>query len=229
MKKCVGVILVIVILLSISTWCEKVPYEDFKTTEKISETIIVVPTSYLLNEVSTDDYIKNDKIEQDIKNTNDDFVLLKKNNKTTHSKFVVTSVDNEEKNKPTKKPQVVKTVKKSNSNNYSDDDFYVLSHAIYGESSGQSWDFQVAVGSVILNRVKSNKYPNTIRKVVFQKGQYACTWDGNYNKKPDEQTKKVTRYLLKYGSQLPSYVCFQAEFKQGRGVYKKMGNTYFCY
>ena len=42
MKKCVGVILVIVILLSISTWCEKVPYEDFKTTEKISETIIVV-------------------------------------------------------------------------------------------------------------------------------------------------------------------------------------------
>ena len=95
MKKCVGVILVIVILLSISTWCEKVPYEDFKTTEKISETITVVPTSYLLNEVSTDDYIKNDKIEQDIKNTNDDFVLLKKNNKTTHSKFVVTSVDNE--------------------------------------------------------------------------------------------------------------------------------------
>ena len=114
MKKCVGVILVIVILLSISTWCEKVPYEDFKTTEKISETITVVPTSYLLNEVSTDDYIKNDKIEQDIKNTNDDFVLLKKNNKTTHSKFVVTSVDNEKENKPTKKPQVVKTVKKSN-------------------------------------------------------------------------------------------------------------------
>ena len=37
MKKCVGVILVIVILLSISTWCEKVPYEDFKTTNKMLE------------------------------------------------------------------------------------------------------------------------------------------------------------------------------------------------
>ena len=228
MKKCVGVILVIVILLSISTWCEKVPYEDFKTTEKISETIIVVPTSYLLNEVSTDDYIKNDKIEQDIKNTNDDFVLLKKNNKTTHSKFVVTSVDNEE-NKPTKKPQVVKTVKKSNSNNYSDDDFYVLSHAIYGESSGQSWDFQVAVGSVILNRVKSNKYPNTIRKVVFQKGQYACTWDGNFEKEPDARAWRNASIVLVNGSLLPDNLVYQADFKQGSGVHCQISDMYFCY
>lgn len=125
--------------------------------------------------------------------------------------------------KPTSKPKV-KTTK-----SYSDEDLTILTRVIYGESSGQSWDFQVAVGSVVLNRVKSNKFPNTIKEVVFQRGQYACTWDGNYNKTPNEQAKKVARYLLENGSQLPSYVLFQAEFKQSKGVYKKMGNTYFCY
>ena len=42
MKKCVGVILVIVILLSISTWCEKVPYEDFKTISGLTEELDVL-------------------------------------------------------------------------------------------------------------------------------------------------------------------------------------------
>ena len=71
-----------------------------------------------------------------------------------------------------------KTVKKSNSNNYSDDDFYVLSHAIYGESSGQSWDFQVAVGSVILNRVKDSRFPNSISGVIYQSGAFDYGFNG---------------------------------------------------
>lgn len=120
-----------------------------------------------------------------------------------------------------------KATKKTHS--YTQQDLYILTHIIHGESSGQSWNFQVAVGSVVLNRVKSNKFPNTIKGVVFQKGQYASTWDGNYNKTPSNQSKRVAKYLLENGSQLPSHIIFQAEFKQGRGVYKKMGNTYFCY
>jgi spore germination cell wall hydrolase CwlJ-like protein len=127
----------------------------------------------------------------------------------------------------TKKRVIRKTTNRRHS--YTQDDLNVLTRIIHGEASGQSWNFQVAVGSVVLNRVKSKKFPNTIRGVVFQKGQYAATWDGNYNKTPSEQSKRVAKYLLENGSQLPSYVIFQAEFKQGKGVYKKMGNTYFCY
>jgi spore germination cell wall hydrolase CwlJ-like protein len=127
----------------------------------------------------------------------------------------------------TKKRAIRKTTNRKHS--YTQDDLNVLTRIIHGEASGQSWNFQVAVGSVVLNRVKSKKFPNTIRGVVFQKGQYAATWDGNYNKTPSEQSKRVAKYLLENGSQLPSYVIFQAEFKQGKGVYKKMGNTYFCY
>ena len=145
------------------------------------------------------------------------------NNKKVNKKVTQKKV----KNKPKKVVKKKTTTKKTKK--YSQKDLYILSHIIYAEAGGQSWDFQVAVGSVVLNRVKSKKFPNTIRGVVFQKGQYASTWDGNYNKTPSKQSIKVAKYLLKNGSQLPRYVYFQAEFLQSDRVYKKMGNTYFCY
>ena len=145
------------------------------------------------------------------------------NNKKVNKKVTHKKVKNKPK-KVVKKKTTTKKIKK-----YSQQDLYILSHIIYAEAGGQSWDFQVAVGSVVLNRVKSKKFPNTIRGVVFQKGQYASTWDGNYNKTPSKQSIKVAKYLLKNGSQLPKYVYFQAEFLQSDRVYKKMGNTYFCY
>ena len=145
------------------------------------------------------------------------------NNKKVNKKVTQKKV----KNKPKKVAKKKTTTKKTKK--YSQQDLYILSHIIYAEAGGQSWDFQVAVGSVVLNRVKSKKFPNTIRGVVFQKGQYASTWDGNYNKTPSKQSIKVAKYLLKNGSQLPKYVYFQAEFLQSDRVYKKMGNTYFCY
>ena len=112
---------------------------------------------------------------------------------------------------------------------YTDEDVYILSHVIYGEAGGYSREIQIGVGSVVLNRVKSKRYPNTIKDVVFQKGQYACTWDGNYNREPDKQAVDVAIYLLENGSQFPEYILYQSEFLQGDRVYKQIGNTYFCY
>lgn len=112
---------------------------------------------------------------------------------------------------------------------YTEDELYILSHTIYGEASGCSYEHKLYVGSVILNRVNSKHYPNSIEDVVFQQGQYACTWDGNYDKTPDKETIEIAEYLLSNGSQIPDNVVYQAEFYQGSGVWKQSGNTYFCY
>lgn len=112
---------------------------------------------------------------------------------------------------------------------YTEDELYILSHTIYGEASGCSYEHKLYVGSVILNRVNSKHYPNSIEDVVFQRGQYACTWDGNYDKTPDKETIEIAEYLLSNGSQIPDNVVYQAEFYQGSGVWKQSGNTYFCY
>lgn len=112
---------------------------------------------------------------------------------------------------------------------YSEDDLYVLSHCMYGEAGGGSEKLLSHVGSVVLNRVKHNSFSNTIQGVVFQKGQYACTWDGNYNKTPDATTIRIAKNLLINGSVLPANVVYQAGFRQGSGTYAVIDGVYFCY
>lgn len=113
---------------------------------------------------------------------------------------------------------------------YDEDDLYILSHLIYGEAGGESNECQLAVGSVVLNRVKSKSFPytNTIASVVFADGQYACTQDGNYDKEPDARAISNARYLLEHGSQLPDGVVYQAQFVQGE-IYAVIDGEYFCY
>jgi hypothetical protein len=112
---------------------------------------------------------------------------------------------------------------------YSMEDYAVMVQLLTGECQNQGWDCQVAVGSVALNRVAHEKYPDTLYEVLHQRGQYACIKDGNAYREPTELTLEVADYLLRNGSQLPSTVIYQAQFKQGSGVYTKIGNQIFCY
>lgn len=112
---------------------------------------------------------------------------------------------------------------------YSDEDLYLLSHVIAGEANYCDYSMKLYVGSVVLNRVKSPLFPNTLKGVIFQKGQYQCTWDGHYYIEPTDETKEIAKKLLTEGSALPENVIFQAEFKQGKGVYIKHKNMYFCW
>ena len=105
----------------------------------------------------------------------------------------------------------------------------MLSHLIMGEAGGESDTCQLYVGSVVLNRMKHKNFPNTMKEVIFQKGQYACTWDGNYNKTPTDKCIQNAKKLLEYGSVLPDNVIWQAGFKQGKGVYTVVDGAYFCY
>ena len=58
----------------------------------------------------------------------------------------------------------------SNNSSYTNSDLYLLAKCIYAEARGESYTGQVAVGAVILNRVASSAFPNTIAGVIYQKG-----------------------------------------------------------
>lgn len=110
-----------------------------------------------------------------------------------------------------------------------EEDLYILSHLICGEAEGCWRPMKLSVGSVVLNRVSDDRFPDTIAEVVFQEGQYACTWDGNYYKEPSQETINIAAELLEYGSVIDESVVWQAEFPQGYGIYDVIGNMYFCY
>lgn len=76
----------------------------------------------------------------------------------------------------------------SNSNNVN-----LLSHLIYGEARGESYVGQVAVGAVVMNRVKSSSFPNTIAGVIYQAGAFDAVSDGQINMSPDSTAIKAAQ------------------------------------
>lgn len=57
----------------------------------------------------------------------------------------------------------------------------LLARLIYAEARGENYTGQVAVGAVVLNRVESSQFPNTIAGVIYQKGQFSSVTDGQIN------------------------------------------------
>lgn len=60
-------------------------------------------------------------------------------------------------------------------------DLQLMARAINGEARGEPYEGQVAVGAVILNRVKNSKFPNTIAGVIYQSGAFTAVADGQIN------------------------------------------------
>lgn len=60
-------------------------------------------------------------------------------------------------------------------------DIQLMSRAINGEARGEPYEGQVAVGAVILNRVKNSQFPNTIAGVIYQSGAFTAVADGQIN------------------------------------------------
>lgn len=60
-------------------------------------------------------------------------------------------------------------------------DLQLMARAINGEARGEPYEGQVAVGAVILNRVRSSQFPNTIAGVIYQSGAFTAVADGQIN------------------------------------------------
>ena len=92
-----------------------------------------------------------------------------------------------------------------------------MAHLIEGEAGDQDDDCQLAVGTVIMNRIDSWQYPDTIADVVLEVGpvQYACAWDGNIQKIPSERAYQNAQSILKGTRTLDSDYVYQAQFEQG--------------
>ena len=82
----------------------------------------------------------------------------------------------------------------SSSNNSSN--VNLLARVVYGEARGEPYTGQVAVAAVVLNRVKSSKFPNTISGVVYQSGAFDAVSDGQINMTPDATAKKAAQDAL---------------------------------
>ena len=72
----------------------------------------------------------------------------------------------------------------------------LLARLVYGEARGEPYTGQVAVAAVVLNRVKSSSFPNTIAGVIYQKGAFNVVDDGQINLSPNSTAVKAAQDAL---------------------------------
>lgn len=127
----------------------------------------------------------------------------------------------------TTKQPVSKIVNVGTASAYSEADIVMLAKLIYAEAGGESDAGQIAVGSVVLNRIASSKYPNTMSAVINQSGQFSVTL-GGYNSRSLSNARKV----CSGGKTLPGDVMYFRPSRLGttwgvRVFYTKIGNHNF--
>ena len=79
---------------------------------------------------------------------------------------------------------------------YNESETYLLGRLVHGEARGEPYVGKVAVAAVVLNRVKSASFPNTISGVIYQAGAFDAVADGQINLTPDEDSLRAARDAL---------------------------------
>ena len=75
-------------------------------------------------------------------------------------------------------------------------DLNLLARIVYAEARGEVYAGQVAIAAVVLNRVKSSSFPNSIAGVIYQPGAFTAVSDGQINMTPDSTAKKAAQDAL---------------------------------
>ena len=110
----------------------------------------------------------------------------------------------------------------------------LLAMAINGEARGESYEGQVAVGAVILNRVKSSSFPNTIAGVIYQKGAFTAVTDGQINTAIQPSCMNAAQDALNGWDPTGGAVYYYnprtatSSWIRSRPIIKTIGNHVFC-
>ena len=104
-----------------------------------------------------------------------------------------------------------------------EDDLYTLASVINGEGRGEPYTGQVAIGAVVLNRVESDKFPNSIAEVVYQSGAFDSVRDGQINLTPSESAIRAATDALNGWDPTDGLYIFgiqQQQHLNGYGLYQ---------
>jgi len=114
-------------------------------------------------------------------------------------------------------------------------DLQLLARAINGEARGEPYEGQVAVGAVILNRVKDPRFPNSIAGVIYQPGAFTAVSDGQINVPIDPNSSVVKAAQDALNGWDPTYGCVYywnpatatSKWIWSREIVTKIGKHYF--
>jgi len=126
------------------------------------------------------------------------------------------------------------TPRPAGTGNISENDIRLMANAVYGEARGEPYEGQVAVAAVILNRVRSPLFPDTVPGVIFQPGAFTAVSDGQIWMTPNETALRAAQDAVNGWD--PTDGCLYYfnpatatnKWIWSRPQYKKIGKHIFC-
>lgn len=131
-------------------------------------------------------------------------------------------------------PQTLEKIGLPTGQNSSSTNVNLLANIISAEARGEPYSGQVAVGAVVLNRVKSSSFPNTIAGVIYQPGAFTAITDGQINKPVTQSSYNAAKDALNgwdpSGGALYYYnpATATSSWIWSRPVITQIGNHIFC-
>ncbi|MDI7741421.1 spore cortex-lytic enzyme [Lysinibacillus fusiformis] len=118
---------------------------------------------------------------------------------------------------------------------YSERDLQLMANAVYGESRGEPYEGQVAVAAVILNRLESPDFPNSISEIIFQPGAFTAVADGQIWLTPNARAKEAVLDAMNGWDPTENALYYfnpktaTSKWIWSRPQIKQIGEHIFCY
>ena len=122
----------------------------------------------------------------------------------------------------------------SSSGGFSSSEVNLLAKVISAEARGESYEGQVAVGAVVLNRVAHPSFPDTLSGVIYQRGAFSCVNDSNWYQPVADSAKRAAQDAVNGWDPSGGAIYYYNPAKtsnawiRSRTVIKVIGNHYFC-
>lgn len=111
----------------------------------------------------------------------------------------------------------------------------LLARLVHAEAKGEPYEGKIAVAEVVLNRVSDDRFPDSVKEVIYQDKQFQPVDNGSINKPADNESKKaVTEAVKQSGKEDDDSVFFynpdivSKTWLQTRTVTKEIGNHRFA-
>ncbi len=109
------------------------------------------------------------------------------------------------------------------------EEFDMISKIIMAEAEGEEWEAQWYIACVILNRVESDLFPDSVEEVIFQEKQFSCVWNGRYDRViPNDSCMEALQYALDM-ERIPEdiYYFTSTDYLPGTEPYMQVDDMYF--
>lgn len=191
---------------------------DVLVAELADESFVLTENNNRLVEDNADLRNMNKELKKGLQELEEEIEKLRKKLNDTEKKLESKIIEDAKKSSvkkvsPKKETQVASIKPTRNASKNNTNEVMLLARLIYAEAEGEPTNGLIAVGNVVMNRVESNSFPDTMKGVIYQHKQFSVVANGRINRTPKERYVEASKRVLNGERVVPKDTLFFYAYK----------------